>query len=177
MFKAEFVGEVLERLRALARKEAAVLFSQYQRRPQTPLSQVSVELSNAINRMKDAIIARLEGLGPEDAARAETLVASHLPQSLRERAGEAAIAALPQAYFHRVIASALASEIVYREGIDYLSDVSQDRLGALAVQYLRHVEETRHLVSILREVDIPKRERIISLLEQGGVRAGMSLEP
>ena len=174
--KVEFVNEVLQRLRSLARKEAVVLFSQYQRRPDAPLSKVSVELSNAINRMKDAIIERLGRLAPEDAARADTLVERHLPRSLREAAGPDAIAALPKAYFHRVVASVLASEIVYREGIDYLSDVSQERLGVLAVHYLRHVEETQHLIDVLKGIELPERERIITLLEHGGARAGMGLE-
>ena len=136
------------------------------------MSKVGVELSNAINRMKDAIIERLDTLDAEDAARAmfgreHLLIVCDalrgLP-SLRYRA-----------LVYRVIAS-VRGEIVYREGIDYLSDVSPDRLGDLAVAYLRHVEETRNLVRVLECLDIPERDRIISLLERGGVRAGMSLE-
>ena len=174
--KGAFVSEVLERLRGLAQKEAAVLFSQYQRRPDIPLSQVSVRLSGAINRMKDAIIGRLQSLEPADAARANALVAQHLPPSLRQAAGATAIAALPKAYFHRVIASVLAGEIVYREGIDYLDGVGPERLGTLAIQYLRHVEETRRLIDAIAHTEIAERERIIQLLEHGGVRASMSLD-
>ena len=44
--KSAFVDDVLKRLRTLARREAGVLFSQYQRRPDVPLSQVSVRQAN-----------------------------------------------------------------------------------------------------------------------------------
>ena len=174
--KSAFVDDVLKRLRTLARREAGVLFSQYQRRPDVPLSQVSVRLSEAINRLKDAIIARLEDLDPDDAKRADALIEQHLPASLRDAAGAAAIASLPKAYFHRVVASVLAGEIVYREGIDYLNEISPERLGTLAMQYLRHIEETRTLIAQLAASDLTERSRIAELLEQGGVRASMGLD-
>ena len=46
-------------------------------------------------------------------------------QKARQAAGRDAIDALPRDYFNRVIASVLASELVYRQGIDY-SDISDD---------------------------------------------------
>jgi len=162
--KDHFVTEVLDRLRTLARKEAAILFSQYQRRPSIPLSTVSVRLSDTINRMKDAVIDRLGHLEAQDAARADALVNMHLPQSLREAAGPKAIGALPRPYFNRIIASVLASEIIYREGIDYLEDVNPQRMGDLAVEYLRHLEEIKRLRQVIQGLDIPEAQNIMDRL-------------
>ena len=104
--------------------------------------------------MKDAIVAQPEDLDPDDAKRADALIEQHLPASLRDAAGSAAIASLPKAYFHRVVASVLAGEIVYREGIDYLNEISPERLGTLAMQYLHPIEETRTLIAQLAASDL-----------------------
>ncbi|MEE2786688.1 MAG: hypothetical protein VX589_05060 [Myxococcota bacterium] len=167
--KPQFVGEILDRLRHLARKEASVLFSQYKRRPEVPLSQVSVQLSDAINRMKDAIIDGLVHWSADDLALADLLVNEHLPTSLRTAAGQSAIANLPRTYFHRVFASVLASEIVYREGVEYLNDVRHARLAPLALSYLRHLVSTKTLIDRLSTSQLPERSAIIALLQQAGL--------
>ncbi|MEE2756526.1 MAG: hypothetical protein VYA30_07680 [Myxococcota bacterium] len=165
--KTDFVAEVLQRLRTLAAKEAAILFSQHQRRPHIPLSKISVRLSEAINQMKDAVIARIDELSAEDTTLVDALFENHLPKSLRQAAGRDAIDALPRDYFNRVIASVLASELVYRQGIDFFSDISDDSRGALAVTYLRQISATKRLIDALRVSDFDEKLEVIKLLEKG----------
>ncbi|MBV72116.1 MAG: hypothetical protein CMH52_12380 [Myxococcales bacterium] len=163
--KADFVDEVLNRLRRLAQKEATLLFSQYQRRPHIPLSKVSVRLSETINQMKDAAIERIDELSPADAKLVDALFENYLPKSLSQAAGHAAVDALPRDYFNRVIASVLASELVYRKGIDYLSDINDESRGELAMAYLRHVSTTKRVIDALHASDLPEKKEVIELLE------------
>ena len=82
--------------------------------------------------------------------KATRLVEAHLPKSLVSAAGPASLIALPKAYCHRIIASVLASEIVYREGIDRFVDVSERQLGELAIDYLELLEKSRRVEALLQ---------------------------
>ena len=55
--KAEFVEQVLVKLRELARSEAELLMAEGRRHPHTPLTELSTELSKVINDAADAIRA------------------------------------------------------------------------------------------------------------------------
>ena len=147
--KKPFVEEVVHQLRHLARREAAVLFSHYRRRPHIPLSKVSGQLSDTINRLKDSVIASFKNMDAGQLEKATHLVEAHLPKSLVAAAGPASLNALPKAYYHRIIASVLASEIVYREGIDRFVDVSERQLGKLAIAYLERLEKSRRVEALL----------------------------
>ena len=87
----------------------------------------------------------------------------HLPKSLIDAAGVEAIAALPKAYCHRMIASVLASEIVYREGIDRFVDVSETRLGTLAIEYLEQLETSRRLEALLQTDQVADKDMVEAL--------------
>ena len=97
-------------------------------------------------------------------AKATRLVAEHLPKSLVDAAGAEAIASLPTAYCNRIIASVLASEIVYREGIDGCVDVSEPQLGILAIGYLDQLEKSRRLQALLATEDGPHKDTVLEVL-------------
>ena len=162
--KETFVQDVLDQLRRLARREAAVLFSHYRRRPHVPLSKVSSQLSHTINRLKDSVIMQLENMDAAQFQRATRLVEAHLPKSLVAAAGAEAIAALPTAYRNRMIASVLSSEIVYREGIDGFVDVSEPQLGVLAIGYLEQLEQSRRLKALINAVDVSHKDTVLEAL-------------
>ena len=162
--KETFVKDVLEQLRRLARREAMILFSHYRRRPHVPLSKVSSQLSDTINRLKDSVITQLENMDSAQLSKATRLVEEHLPKSLVDAAGAEAIASLPTAYCNRIIASVLASEIVYREGIDGFVDVSEPQLGILAVGYLRQLEKSRRLQALLETEDVSHKDTVLEVL-------------
>ncbi len=120
--KQRFVGEVLVRLRALARAEAELLFRERARNPAVLMPEVSVRLSRAMMRVQDAIDAVLDDLSPEDRALADALVLEHLPPVLREVAGDRVKSRLPVAYARSIVSSSLAARIVYREGLDWVCE-------------------------------------------------------
>ena len=168
--KAPFVEQVLERLRALAAREARLLFRSQARRPGEPLSEVSTRLSVTINRVSDAIGAGLESTdGPE----VQRLVCSYLPESLVAAAGDAAIRALPAPYLRQVVATALASDLVYREGPEFVEGLGEPALLALALRYLGERSRIESLADSVLASGLRDAEEIAHLLREGGPRAAM----
>jgi glutamate dehydrogenase len=173
--KPRFVGEVLQRLRAVARAEARLLFREHSQDRRVSLPQLSVSLSRAVERMNDAVIEAYPGLAKSHAAMIERLIVDHLPKSLVELAGER-IADLPEAYRAGIVASQLATRLVYREGLAFVAGTSDDALVDLALRYLRAEDEARVLVAQVRASELVDKDRIASLIELGGPRAGLLAE-
>lgn len=172
--KEKFVEDVLVRLRRFARREAELLFGEHRRAPQTPVPELSVRLSRVVDRTSLAIAGVLDGLEGKDAELAWQLVLDHLPPVLIDAAGSRIRDRIPSEYWKWAIAAALATRIVYREGLDYLDALSDEAVGKVAIDYLRQDAETTRLVTALRASDCQDREVIADLLERGGTRAGLS---
>lgn len=171
--KPRFVDEVLTKLRMLARREAELLIRESRHAPHVPLPEMSIELSLAVIRAGDAIEASLTERSEEEWMLLRALVIDHLPPVLVERAGDRIWSQLPLAYIHWIIASALATRIVYREGLEFLKPMPQGAIADLAMRYLRQEKETGQLLMELQSSDIPHRTRIVELLERAGTRAGL----
>jgi glutamate dehydrogenase len=167
--KAEFVREVIERLRELARSEARLLFREQKRRPDLCLPTLSLRLSQVMLRTAEAVaeasldpLTDLEG-GTNDVLR------SYLPPVLWRLAGER-LSQVPQDYRQRIVACTLAGKIIYREGIAYLEDLPLSALRELALTYLRGELTVRKLVKEVRASDLPSAGELARILELGGAR-------
>ncbi len=174
--KDAFVAEVLERLRTLARQEAALLFRLHRRHPERPLSEASVRVSAAINRATDAVVSALATSSRADRDGTRSLVLEHLPPSLVEAAGDDLLDRLPAAYLDRVVASSLAADLVYREGDAFFDGLDDAAVGRLALRYLRESRRVRALIAEVEGSDLPNRDAIIALLDLGGRRAAVEAE-
>jgi glutamate dehydrogenase len=171
--KPRFVDEVLAKLRALAGLEARTLFRERLHKPSIHLPELSERLSRAINHATDAIadsITSLQGAHPQ---LVRQLVVRYLPPSLLERSGEQTFERIPAAYLNRVIASSLASRIVYREGLDWLESMPAEAVAKLAERYLVEEARVHALACEVRSSTLQHRERIAMLLETGGVAAAL----
>jgi glutamate dehydrogenase len=175
--KPRFVAEVLDKLRALAAREAELLIREH-RRTGRPLPDLSVELSRVVNRAADAIAAGLDAPTPEREAAMRRVVERHLPAVLVEQAGGAPWRTFPAAYVKATVASSLASEIVYREGLAYLAPLEGPALLDVAFRYLEARERTQALVAALSTPDAPLDRALLGeivaaagsrvLVERGG---------
>lgn len=167
--KARFVGEILVRLRRVAREEAVLLFAEHRRKPALPLPELSVEMSRCIERANDALIACLQAGGIDALLRAE-LVKKHLPPVLQEL-GPQRLQKLPRAYADGIVAASLATKLVYREGLNYLDGLAEDAVAELAERYVRAEFETERLAEQVLGSALLDRDRIAMLLRRGGPRA------
>ncbi len=173
--KDRYIGQVLEKLRQLAATEAESLLKERGRHPGTDLPTLSVILSSVINRASDALAASMDSLRAEypDLTRAQ--VKQHLPQVLLDTCGEALYDSIPRMYLHCIMASRLASRIVYCEGLSWFRNRSDREIVELAGQYLREDARVRQLIDSVRKSALPERDEIIHLLDQGGVAAAMKV--
>ena len=171
--KTDFVDEVLDRLRDLARFEAQLLTTERQRHPEASLPHLSIKLSRIINNAAPAIMASIPEWSPEDLDLGRQLVRDHLPEILRKTGGDRVWTKLPERYLHWMMAKRLASVITYREGIDFLDGLEANAIADLGIRYLREEDRIRSIISELESADIPDRETVIRRLRLGGVRAGL----
>ena len=171
--KAEFVEQVLVKLRELARFEAELLMAEGRRHPHTPLTELSTELSKVINQAADAIRAAMDSWTPADRELAKQVVREHIPQKLQDTAGDRLWTDIPQAYLDWMVAKRLASGIVYREGVNFLEGVEPDAVAALSLRYLRKRDENRRLVEQLKGSTAPGAARAAELLARAGTRAAL----
>ena len=171
--KAEFVEQVLEKLRELARAEAELLMAEGRRHPSVPLTELSTTLSKVINDAADAIRASMERWGPADRELAREVVREHLPTKLQEAVGDRLWTGIPQAYLDWMVAKRLASGIVYREGTSFLQGIAPEAVASLSLRYLRKRDETRRLVEGLRQSNAPGAARAAELLARAGTRAAL----
>ena len=172
--KRRFVGEVIDKLRALARSEAVRLLTDHAADPRVPLPDRAVGLSRAILRATRAIAAHLGKLNADDRAALAPVAAAHLPSTLVEAAGPG-LKRLPRAYRDRTVAARLASRIVYREGVEFVDRVPEDRLGQFCIEYFRVEQEAEGLVTQVVDAGLPGAQRIAELLRAGGARAALTM--
>lgn len=171
--KDELVVEVVEKLRALARVEAQLLFREYKKDPTSALPPASERISRAITRVHDAVVAHFDEVCEEDQQMLFTLIEEHLPPKLRELALDRVRQNVPLAYLRSIVASSLASKIVYREGLQFTEALPDLNLGNMALQYLKQEKKVQQLVQDVRSSKLLYKDDIADLLSRGGVRAGM----
>ncbi|KAI9996777.1 hypothetical protein PInf_000039 [Phytophthora infestans] len=171
--KDELVVEVVDKLRALARVEAQLLFREYKKDPSSALPPASERISHAITRVHDAVLAHFDNVCEEDQQILFTLIEEHLPAKLRELALHRVHQNVPLAYIRSIVASSLASKIVYREGLQFTEALPESNLGNIALQYLKQEKKVQRLVQDVRESSLANKDDIADLIARGGVRAGM----
>ncbi len=169
--KERFVAEVVEKLRTFARLEADALFHEHLHKPAIHLPELSVRLSRAINRITDAVTDRITTLWEDHPERVREVVLRHLPPILSDCCGERVFEAIPTVYLHRVIASSLASNIVYREGLDWMESMPPSDIARLAERYCVEEAAVLRMAEEIRVSQLKNRELIAALLEAGGVAA------
>jgi glutamate dehydrogenase len=173
--KAPYVEEVLEKLRGFARAEAELLMAEGRRHPTVPLPEISARISKAINTTADTIHASMSHWSEADRMLARTLVLEHLPATLVKTVGERLWKDLPGPYVDWLISKRLASTIVYREGVDFLSGMEPEAAANTALRYLQREQDTRRLIASLRDGGLKDsdREAVARLLERSGTRGAL----
>ena len=166
--KEIFVRQVITRLRELAAYEAAALFREHRHQPDTTLPELSDRLSNVIDYANDAIMEGISHTTEQQRRNLELVLYEYVPQILTERAGDTLLERLSPQYTQRIISTALASRIVYREGMAYLAKMPPEAIAELAIRYLAAELQVGDLVAEVEVTDIPDRERIMAILREAG---------
>ena len=167
--KDQFVEQVLEKLRELARREAELLLRFHRHRPQSSMPEISIRLSRVMIRTSDAIEAAIDSLPQHDAELLKRLVIDYLPPVLVEASGERLWKKTPKSYLKWIMAKSLAARIVYREGFEYLDSMPTESIAQLALKYLKFELERKLLIEEVDKSTLPSRTRLIELLNDAGI--------
>ena len=178
--KPAIVEDVLVKLRNLARLEAELLFREYSNYPGA-LPHFSERISAAINKVTDAITDALENVQPEDPLFKELfpLIKEGLPAKMVEIGGDRIGKNFPVQYQRNAIASALASKLVYKEGIRLVEIQPADQIADRAFQYYRQDQKIQQLLAEIKNSNEPLKAEnkavILDILSRGGARASLNI--
>lgn len=123
-YKTILTTEILERIKQCALDEAHLLFKTH-REKGLLLTDISDEISKRINFFTDQLLSYLENLHlPNDPS--HPLVQcflSYCPKTLREKFEERLLKEIPDNHKKAVIASYIASRLVYQRGLDWFPSI------------------------------------------------------
>ncbi|KAH8092387.1 glutamate/leucine/phenylalanine/valine dehydrogenase [Aureococcus anophagefferens] len=163
--KARIVGEILDKLRALAALEADLLFREHASF-RGALPEFSSRISGAINAVTDAVDDQLKSDAFSDAdvaALFAALAPDHLPKTLAALAVDAQ-GALPDGYVSACVASFVASRLVYA-GAAYVGPGPAPADVALHyVKAQRDVQAALDAVAAAGDVDGDTKDLVAALL-------------
>jgi len=162
--KEKFVGEVLQRLRTLARLEAELLLRVNRHHPHIPLPDMSARLSQVMMRTADAIFAAMDHLLEAEPELMRKLVIDHLPPLLVSVAGKRLWERVPDAYLRSIMAKTLSARIVYRESFEALEMMPLGSIAEFALQYLRLEQERDKLIKAVAGSGLADKQRIAEVL-------------
>jgi glutamate dehydrogenase len=74
-----------------------------------------------------------------------------------------------------MLAASLASKMVYAEGVQYITNLSDEVLGEFACKYITQSDRIRSLVNDLEATDFAGKEEVIDILRHGGTRTALEL--
>lgn len=173
--KEAIVQGVLEKLRVLAEQEAQLLFRQQLTNPEISLPKSSVEISAQILRTHEAIVEAMDSFKKDldYDVMLDTLARQHLPEAILALGGDRLQDRCPEAYLHNLIASSLASRIVYKEGLEFVAQISDGALGEVALQYLTQEQRVNELIEEVESSGVKHSAEIKELLLKGGIRAAV----
>ena len=173
--RSDYIAEVLEILRSLARIEAISLFNEHRRQPQRTLPEISVLISEQIIRVADVVTESFDRWSDADHSLAAELVEAFMPQSLVGAVGGNLFDSIPLAYRKQFVAAILSSRLVYREGIANLSQVTVETLEQIVRHQLGYEAKTRELLSQLGSSSLPDRDLLMAIIDQSGTRSQQEL--
>mmetsp|Transcript_6089 Transcript_6089/g.15116 ORF Transcript_6089/g.15116 Transcript_6089/m.15116 type:complete len:1143 (-) Transcript_6089:205-3633(-) len=175
--KEAIVAEVLAKLRGFAKMEAELLFREAELYGES-LPEVSKNISNAINAIKDTFSAALDSLPPEDQEQLVPLFRGHLPETLANLGFDKVHEKVPSQYIKNAIASTLASKMVYKEGTRFITELPTARLAEIALRYIQQEKEVAKLIDTLEKTEMSsdEKKKILELLDAGGTRTALRLK-
>jgi glutamate dehydrogenase len=178
--KPVLVKDVIDILHSAARKEAELLFREYGNYPGN-LPHFSERISMAISRVTDAVDEYLQShsaTNPELLEELLPVIKDKLPHALREpKFADRIKTHFPLEYQYASIASALATELVYNEGINFVESQPNEKLAERAINYHREFSQITKMLPEVEGADMAPeaRNKVLDLLKRGGARTAMGV--
>lgn len=168
-----YVKEVVAILRDKAAQEARLLMREYVAHGhKKSLVSISMEISKQINSLKNLILEHLIA-NPEELDKNEVyrqLILDNCPPVLVKKYAKRIINDLPQAHKLASLASVVASNVVYREGISWIDALSESDRLQVSLLYVNQEQLTADFIAQVEKSSLRDKKRIADVLRAGATR-------
>jgi glutamate dehydrogenase len=175
VIKDVYVKEVIDILKDKADLEAKLLFREKKRRGnETDLVKLSYDISAEINRVTDILREKLLELSqnPADVPKFRYVLLAHCPKVLVQKYEDRILNKIPRSHQAAIISAAIASRLVYKEGIDWLRHMDVDAVFAVATQYIDAEREIDTLTKVVQGSGLAQNDTqtLVSILKGVGAK-------
>ena len=170
--KSEYVTQVIDTLRERARLEARLLFSEYTSQGgRKNLVELSMEISREINAITDVLLDTLEQQVDQvfDNPTFTGLLERYLPPVLVEKFPDR-IPTLPKQHAIAIMASFIASFVVYNEGLGWLESIEEHERYRAIISYMEHDRLAVDLIRAVEETSLDEKDKIVRILRRSAAR-------
>ncbi len=177
--KELYVQQVVKILQGKAASEARLLFREYVAHGrQKNLVAISMEISAQINSVKGALLEYFLAHPSEleENRIYQKMILANCPPILVKKYANRILHDLPSAHKIALLASAIASNIIYREGIDWIDSLSVDDRLRVALAYVNQEQMTADLVAQVEASAMQDKDKIANVLRMGATRNLTMLE-
>jgi glutamate dehydrogenase len=172
--KRTYVRQVLDILTVRARDEARLLLREHRKAGgKRRLSQLSAAVAHEINRLADAVVAWLSGgeVDPAQDPLLTALVLAYCPKILAKRWAERILTRVPRGHIIQLLAHAVASRMIYAEGLGWLNRLTAVRdVREVVGAYLGEERRLRELCARLAASNLPERRELSRILTEAGLK-------
>ncbi|SMF39578.1 NAD-glutamate dehydrogenase domain-containing protein [Pseudobacteriovorax antillogorgiicola] len=171
--KEDYVQQVIDVLRQRADAEAKLLFRVYAEEDRSKtLVELSLQISKEINRITDVLLENLtkDIKGVLQDPLYQAIVIDHCPPILVEKYRDRILERLPDTHQIAIIASSIASYVVYNEGLTWLKSIpSQYWFEALKI-YIEKDRLTHQLLENVKGSSLAEKGQIEAILSMSAAR-------
>ena len=171
--KDKYVNEVIEILKLKAGKEAKLLFFEYRKnRGNKNLVLLSKEISAEINQVTDTLLEdfteKKDNILKEKLS--QDIILRHCPSVLRNKYEKRILEQLPDTHQIAVLASYIASHIVYNEGLGWISTVGAGEQYEAVMTYMDSYQRVGELVDAVKKSRMSEKEKVMAVLKRSAAR-------
>lgn len=176
--KEIYVSEVIKILREKADLEAKLLFRSLVQQETKTLVELSLMISKEINQLTDILLEKLSESIQEVLADPfyQDIVIRHCPPILVEKYRARILERLPEAHKIAILASSIASYVVYKEGLGWIKTLPKAHQFDALIIYMQKDLLASRLIESIKTATIADRDQINSILTRSAARNLTDLE-
>jgi glutamate dehydrogenase len=171
--KNTYVAQVLDIIKKNADLEAKMLFREWNtKKSETNLVKLSYDISFAINRGKDIIMDFFNQM-PADVLSSEKfsyVLLKHCPAILVEKYQDRILKQLPKAHKIAILSAAMASHLIYREGLEWAATMNPRLLFETASSYIYAEKTIQSIIESISKTSIQFKDEVSAILKISGPR-------
>ncbi len=176
--KSEYVADVIEILRDKADAEAKLLFRSLEQSDGSNLVELSMMISREINQLTDVLLDNLSEQGSQvlEDPFYQAIILRHCPPCLVKRYKDRILERLPDPHKIAILASSMASYVIYKEGLGWMRTLPKGRLFQTLVTYMQMDSLAARLIASVSASGLGDSEQINAILSRSAARNLTDLE-